>query len=70
MLWKQSERLNDYAHVAVQIELEEGKILEPERAHRYLESYFQNAKISIYWGNVKTFTQEIHQRWRGKSASC
>ena len=65
-----SERLNDYAHVAVQIEPEEGKILEPERAHRYLESYFQNAKISIYWGNVKTFTQEIHQRWRGKSASC
>jgi hypothetical protein len=58
-----SERLNDYAHVAVQIEPEEGRILEPERAHRYLESYFQNAKISIYWGNVKTFTQDIHSRW-------
>ncbi|MCP4695663.1 MAG: CHAT domain-containing protein [Gammaproteobacteria bacterium] len=58
-----SERLNDYAHVAVQIEPEEGRIVDPERARRYLESYFQNAKISIYWGNVENFIQEIARRW-------
>ena len=58
-----SERLSDYAHVAVQIDPEEGRILEPERARSYLESYFQNAQISIYWGNAEGFAEEIYTRW-------
>ena len=38
--------------MAVQIDPEQGRILEPEGARRYLESYFQYADISIYWGNL------------------
>ncbi|NJM12703.1 MAG: CHAT domain-containing protein [Synechococcaceae cyanobacterium SM1_2_3] len=38
---QEGSRLNeDYAHIAAQINPEEGRILEPERARHYLEEYF------------------------------
>jgi hypothetical protein len=58
-------RRDRYAHVAVQIDPEEGRILEPARARRYLESYFQDADISIYWGTVEGFVQELHEHREG-----
>jgi len=60
-------RRSRYAHVAVQIDPEEGRILEPERARRYLESYFQGADISIYWGSAEDFVQELQRRWKGSA---
>jgi hypothetical protein len=48
-----------YAHVAVQIDPEEGRTLEPEGARRYLETYFKDADISIYWGSVEDFVTEL-----------
>jgi hypothetical protein len=56
-------RRSRYAHVAVQLDPEEGRILEPERARKYLESYFQGADISIYWGSAEDFLKELQQRW-------
>jgi len=58
-------RRSRYAHVAVQINPEEGRIENPERARRYLESYFQGADISIYWGSVEDFMRELQRRWAG-----
>jgi hypothetical protein len=58
-------RRRGYAHVAAQIDPEEGRILEPERARRYLERYFQDADISIYWGSAEDFMQELQRRWQG-----
>jgi len=52
-----------FAHVAVQIDPEEGRILEPGRARKYLESYFQDADISIYWGSAQDFIKELKQKW-------
>jgi hypothetical protein len=52
-------RRRDYAHVAAQVTPEEGRILEPERARRYLEQYFQDTNISMYWGSVEDFTKEL-----------
>ena len=60
-------RRSRYAHVAAQIDPEEGRIQEPERARRYLESYFQDADISIYWGSVEDFVQELNRRWEGSN---
>lgn len=57
-------RRSRYAHVAVQIDPEESQILEPEGARRYLESYFQDADISIYWGSTEDFVQELGRRWQ------
>jgi hypothetical protein len=57
-------RRSRYAHVAVQIDPEEGRIQEPERARMYLESYFQDADINIYWGSVEDFIRELDERWK------
>jgi hypothetical protein len=56
------DRRGIHTHVAVQIDPEEARILQPERARRYLESYFQGADISIYWGNAQDFIRELHRR--------
>jgi hypothetical protein len=57
-------RRRKYVHVAAQVDPEEGRTLEPERARSYLEDYFQGADISIYWGSVDDFLRELDQRWR------
>ena len=56
-------RRRGYTHVAVQIDPEESRILEPERARRYLEQYFGDASISIYWGGAHDFVKELQQHW-------
>lgn len=58
------ERRGRYPHIAVQIEPEEGRILEPERARRYLETYFsKGANVSLFWGSAQDFVKELHTRW-------
>lgn len=58
-------RRGRYPHIAVQIEPEEDRLLEPERARRFLENYFfQGANISLYWGNVEDFMGELLPRWQ------
>ena len=55
-------RRSRYAHVAAQIDPEGGRILEPERARKYLETYFQGADISLYWGSAEDFLSDLAQR--------
>jgi hypothetical protein len=52
-------RRKKYAHIAGQILPEEGRFLEPERARAYLDSYFHDADIDIFWGSVEDFTKEL-----------
>lgn len=60
-----SARREDYPHIAVQIQPEEDRILEPERARRFLEKYFfKGANVSLYWGNVDDFVHELLPRWQ------
>jgi hypothetical protein len=60
---QQSEIWKDYANVAVQIEPEEAHAMAPARARRYFETYFQQSKINVYWGNVLDFSQALHRHW-------
>jgi hypothetical protein len=53
-----------YHHVAVQIDPEGGRIIEPELARRYLESFFRNTNINIYWGKVEDFIAELARLWQ------
>lgn len=52
-------RRKRYAHVAGQITPEEGRILETDRARQYLEMYFQDADIDIFWGSVDDFVHTL-----------
>jgi hypothetical protein len=57
-------RRDRYAHIAAQIEPSEGRILSPERARRYLETYFsKGADISIFWGSAQDFLKELLSHW-------
>jgi hypothetical protein len=58
-----SKRRSQYANIAGQILPEEGLFLDPERARRYLESYSRGAEISVFWGSVDDFMQELNKKW-------
>jgi hypothetical protein len=55
-----SSMLQDNLHVGVQLS-PENQMIEPEAAQEYLESYFGNDKVSIYWGNTRRFLDELRQ---------
>ncbi len=50
-------------HVAVQIDPEADRFLDPERARRYLQKYFVGADIYVYWGSTEDFLGELSARW-------
>lgn len=50
-------------HVAVQIDPEEGSSLDPRRAKRYLEQYFEDEHINSYWGSIDKFVKELSFVW-------
>lgn len=57
--------LKRHAHIAAQIEPEEGRLLNPGRARRYLETYFargSDIEINIFWGNAREFMKELASR--------
>ncbi len=57
--------LKRHAHIAAQIEPEEGRLLDPGRARRYLEAYFAKGseiEINIFWGNAREFMKELSSR--------
>jgi hypothetical protein len=55
-----------YTHVAVQLDPDQGRGLPAASARRFLESYFgeEHKKITVYWGSVEDFIQELNQRWQ------
>jgi hypothetical protein len=55
-------RRKRYAHVAAQIDPEQGRASDPARARRYLEGYFDSADITIYWGSAEDFLRELKVR--------
>ena len=56
-------RRKKYTHVAVQIDPEEGRTISPESARRYLQTYFQDADVSIYWGSTEDFMRQLQEHW-------
>jgi len=56
-----SELLRRNLHVAVQAG-PQNPMIEPEATQEYLESYFGEDKISIYWGDTRAFLDELRRR--------
>jgi hypothetical protein len=53
-------------HAGVQLDLVEGRILELDRARRYLQKYFEFEDIHLYWGSVEDFSRELRQQRESK----
>ena len=56
-----SSLLSTNQHVGVQIS-PTGSHIEPEAAQEYLESYFGEDKVDIYWGETASFLKEFRAR--------
>lgn len=59
-----------YTHVAVQIDPQEGTMLDPKAAREYLKTYFgqmaslnYQTNITIYWGSAEDFIRELAQQY-------
>jgi hypothetical protein len=61
-------RRKGYTHVAVQIDPEEGVTIDAGRARTYLESYFQTASVSLYWGSTEHFVKELRTEWESRES--
>jgi hypothetical protein len=48
-----------FSHVAVMDPEQERMVIDPDRARRYLEVYFSDAHISIFWGSADDFLREL-----------
>ena len=57
------EMLKFFSHVAAQIEPEEDRIVDVNRAHKYLEEYFEGENIDIFWGSTQEFLQSLWQHF-------
>ena len=52
-------RRKRFSHVAVQIDPEQERLVDPDRARHYLERYFFDTQISIFWGSAEDFLREL-----------
>jgi SIR2-like domain/CHAT domain len=48
-------------HIGVQLK-PENQLIEPEAAQRYLESYFGEDRVNIYWASTRAFLEELCAR--------
>ena len=48
-------------HVGVQLS-PDNQLIEPEAAQEYLESYFGNDQVNIFWGDTRHFLDEFRSR--------
>ncbi len=61
-------RRKGYTHVAVQIDPEEDATIDAARARSYLEDYFRDARVSVYWGTTDHFVRELQAQWEARTA--
>lgn len=54
--------LQGFNHVGVQLDPSEAGVANARRAKRYLERYFLNSKIDIYWGTSADFLRELKRQ--------
>lgn len=53
------KQLERYRHVAVQLEPDESRLLNPYQARQELERYFGAQKIDLYWGSAADFLRDL-----------
>ncbi len=52
-----------FKHVAVQLEVDEVGEADTASVQSFLQQYFQDAEINVYWGSVQQFVAELREEW-------
>ncbi|HJR81728.1 MAG TPA: SIR2 family protein [Anaerolineales bacterium] len=50
--------------ISIATQMVSGEDAEAERLQSYIEYYFANQGIKVYWGSIREFTRELSRRWR------
>ena len=61
-----SARRGRYAHIGVQVELDEVRNLDTRRAQKFVEKYFGDSEINIYWGKSDDFLCQLARQWEAE----
>lgn len=56
------EQRRKFKHVAVQLELD-GSSADTAAVRDFLQHYFQDAEINVFWGSVQQFVAELREYW-------
>ncbi|HEX8196696.1 MAG TPA: SIR2 family protein [Pyrinomonadaceae bacterium] len=56
-----------YLSLAVQLPPDEGSEEEQLSMKAYLDQYFENVKVKVYWGRAEEFVKELSERWENFS---
>jgi hypothetical protein len=59
MSFEGKDLLAEKTHAAAQIEPQENRIQDIQRAHAYLQEYFKSTNISLYQGSPDEFLQTL-----------
>ena len=57
------EQRRSFKHVAVQLELDDDGVPDTVAVQSFLEQYFQDAEINVFWGSVQQFVAELREQW-------
>jgi hypothetical protein len=58
-----------FKHVAVQLEPHQMGTADPGAVKTFLQQYFQDADINVYWGSTAQFAAELREYWRAATDS-
>jgi hypothetical protein len=53
----------NFKHVAVQLDVDDVKVENIESVQAFLQQYFQDAEINVYWGSTEQFIAELKEQW-------
>ena len=57
----------NFKHVAVQLDVDDVKVENIESVQTFLQQYFQDAEINVYWGSMEQFISELKEQWESAS---
>ncbi len=61
------EQRHRFKHVGVQLELTEVSEIDVADAQAFLQEYFQNANVNVFWGSTAQFMAELREQWEDSS---
>lgn len=63
MIQQGSARRGRYAHIGVQVELDDARNIDTRRARKFVEKYFGDSEINVYWGKSDDFICQLARQW-------
>jgi hypothetical protein len=54
-------------HVAVQFEFEEAREADKQAVQTFLQQYFKDADINVFWGSAVQFVAELREHWEARN---